>query len=65
MNSVFVEYEELSRSRRVSSTSAFGLGLPSSTFLILSYPTQPYSLIANKVNSYNTKEKLLMRAGEK
>ena len=43
MNSACVGYEELSRSRRVLSTSA------DNTFLDLlnsSYPTQPHSLIA-------------------
>ena len=46
MNSAFVGYEELSRSRMVLSTSAFGLN----TLLNLlnsSYPTQAHSLIAN------------------
>ena len=46
MNSAFVGYEELCRSRRVLSTSA------DSTLLDLhnsSYPTQPHSLIANMV----------------
>ena len=44
MNSAFVRYKELCRSRRVLSTSADNalLDLHNS-----SYPTQPYSLIAN------------------
>ena len=41
MNLAVVGYEELSRSRRALSTSAF-LDLLNS-----SYPTQPHSLIAN------------------
>ena len=44
MNLPFVGYEELSRSRRVLSTST------DNTFLDLfnsSYPSQPHSLIAN------------------
>ena len=40
MNSAFVGYEELSRSRRVLSASAYGLDLLNS-----SYPTQPHSLL--------------------
>ena len=47
MNSAFVGFEELSRSRRVLSTSAFGLC--DNTLLDLlnsSYPTQPHSVIA-------------------
>ena len=42
MNSTFVGYEELSRSRRVLSTEA-----ENTLFDLLnsSYPTQPYSLI--------------------
>ena len=46
MNSAFVRYEELSRWRRVLSTSAS----VDNTLLDLlnsSYPTQPHSLIAN------------------
>ena len=46
MSSAFVGYEELSRSQRVLSTSAFGLN----TLLDLlnsSYPTQADSLVAN------------------
>ena len=43
MNSAFVGYEELSRSRRVLFTSATLLDLLNS-----SYPTQHHSLIANK-----------------
>ena len=35
MNSAFVGYEELSRSRRMLSTSAFGLGGSSSICLML------------------------------
>ena len=50
MNSAFVGYEELSRFRRVLSTSAFGLTQSvDNTILDLlnsSYPTQPHSLIA-------------------
>ena len=46
MNSALVGYEELSRSRRVLSTSAFGLDLLNS-----SYPTQPHSLIAIIIHS--------------
>ena len=45
MNSAFVVYEELSRSRKVLSTSA----LVDNTLLDLlnsSFPTQPHSLIA-------------------
>ena len=44
MNSAFVGYEELSRSRRVLSTSADNTLLD---LLNSSYPTQPHSLIAN------------------
>ena len=46
MNSAFIHvgYEELSRSRRVSSTSADNTLL---NLLYSSYPTQPHSLIAN------------------
>ena len=48
--SAFVGYEELSRFRRVLSTSAFGLTQSvDNTILDLlnsSYPTQPHSLIA-------------------
>ena len=43
MNSAFVGYEELSRSRRVLSTSADNTLLD---LLNSSYPTQPHSLIA-------------------
>ena len=43
MNSAFVGYEELSRSRRVLSTSARNILLD---LLNSSYPTQPRSLIA-------------------
>ena len=42
MNSAFVGYEELSRSRRVLSTSADNTLLD---LLNSSYPTQPHSLI--------------------
>ena len=45
MNSAFVEYEELSRSRRVLSTS--------SEMLNSSYPSQPHSLIANNNNLFD------------
>ena len=48
MNSAFVGYEELSRSRRVLSTSADNTLLD---LLNSSYPTQPHSLISN----YHTK----------
>ena len=44
MNSAFVGYEELSRSRRVLSTSADNTLLD---LLNSSYPTQPHPLIAN------------------
>ena len=44
MNSAFVGYKELSRSRRVLSTSAENTLLD---LLNSSYPTQPHSLIAN------------------
>ena len=44
MNSAFVGYEELSRSRRVLSTSADNTLL---NLLNSSYPTQPHSLTAN------------------
>ena len=47
MNSAFIGYEELSRSRRVLSTSAFGLDLLNS-----SYPTQPHSLIGKYTPRY-------------
>ena len=46
MNSAFVGYEELSRSRRVLSTSADNTLLD---LLNSSYPTQPHSLIANYI----------------
>ena len=46
MNSAFVRYEELSRSRRVLSTSADNTLLD---LLNSSYPTQPHSLTANYV----------------
>ena len=50
MNSPFVGYGELSRSRRGLSTLAFDFGgyiTPSSICLIVHiYPTQPHSLIA-------------------
>ena len=49
MNSAFVGYEEFCRSRRVLSTSAFGLCVDN-TLLDLqnsSYPTQPHSIIVN------------------
>ena len=45
MNSAFVGYEELSRSRRVLSTSA--------EMLKSSYPYQPHSLIANNNNLFD------------
>ena len=45
MNSAFVGYEELSRSRRVLSTSA--------EMLNSSYPSQPHSLIANNNNLFD------------
>ena len=45
MNSAFVGYEELSRSRRVLSTSA--------EMLKSSYPSQPHSLIANNNNLFD------------
>ena len=47
MNSAFIGYEELSRSRRVLSTSAFGLDLLNS-----SYPTQPHLLIGKYTLRY-------------
>ena len=48
MNSAFVGYEELSRSRRVLSTSADNTLLD---LLNSSYPTQPHSLIAKTHSS--------------
>ena len=45
MNSAFVGYEELSRFRRVLSTSA--------EMLNSSYPSQPHSLIANNNNLFD------------
>ena len=50
MSSTFFGYEKLSRSRRVLSISALGLGGYNTMLDLLnsSYPTQPYhSLIAN------------------
>ena len=49
LNSAFVGYEEFCRSRRVLSTSAFGLcgwHPPWSAEFTASYPTQPHSIIA-------------------
>ena len=49
IESASVGYEEFCRSRRVLSTSAFGLSVDN-TLLDLqnsSYPTQPHSIIAN------------------
>ena len=43
MNSAFVVYEKLSRSRRVLPASAYGLDVLINNS---SYPTQPHSLIA-------------------
>ena len=54
MNSAFVGYEELSRSRRVLSTSADNTLLD---LLNSSYPTQPHSLIANYKNGGQIKRK--------
>ena len=50
MNSAFVGYEELSRSRRVLSTSAFGLDLLNS-----SYPTKPHLLMTKYTMSFWTR----------
>ena len=51
LNSAFVGYEEFCRSRRVLSTSAFGIGEQHHNTLLnlqnSSYPTQPHSIIAN------------------
>ena len=54
MNSAFVGYEELSRSRRVLSTEADTL----LDLLNSSYPTQPHSLIAKFVTIYVARSRL-------
>ena len=52
MNLAFVGYEELSRSRRVLSNSAFGLDLLNS-----SYPTKPHLLMTKYTMSFWTRRR--------
>ena len=62
MNSAFVGYEELSRSRRVLSTSAEVDNIPLD-LLNSSYPTQPHSLIANYHSQARTRRSDCKPAG--